>query len=350
MLAGSSFGLARTFLCVGLVAALIASTACSSTEVMPTCDDAKCAPGNQCLALDGEVKCRKVCSSNTDPATSCPYGYACVDTLTGAPPFCVEVQAKNPDGTKLEQRSGQWGQQCQPNLGLENPACDTDQGFYCYAQSPTDANAYCTRWDCTSDAECGPGFWCGTVNVTPNVATAKRSTIGEVQHVCLKRGYCSTCTSDLDCLPVDNRPQHCIQDANGASFCTPECEANANCPNEARCADAGVVDEEGNPKKVCYPRATVCVGDGSLCSPCRADSDCGEDGICIKGEYTTERACAKKAPSGACDSCPRTIDNPQRQIGCAKTSSDLLPAGYCVGLYKIGAQPSDIGCWTPDRR
>jgi hypothetical protein len=349
MVAGTFFGLARSFLCVGIVSTLVASTACSSTELVPSCDDAKCKPGNQCLPLNGEVKCRKVCSSNTDPATSCPYGYVCVDTLTGVPPFCVAVQANNPDGSPLEQRPGQWGEPCQPNLGLENPACDTDQGFYCYAQSPTDASAYCTRWDCTSDAECGPGFWCAKVNATPNIRTAKRLTIGEVQNVCLKRDFCSTCTSDLDCLPLDNRPQHCIQDASGAFFCTPECDANANCPNEARCADAGVVDAEGNPKKVCYPRATVCVGDGSLCSPCRADSDCGEDGICVKGEYTTERACAKKAADG-CESCPKRIESPQREIGCAKSSTNLLPAGYCVGLYKIGARPSDIGCWTPDRR
>lgn len=340
---GTVLGLVRSFICVGIVGAVgvVASAACSSTEVVG-CDESKCAAGNKCLALNGETKCRKTCSSNSEAAASCPYGYTCTDTLTGAPPFCVEVQAKNPDGKPIERKSGQWGQPCQPNLGVENPACDTAQGFFCHGNSPTDANAYCTRYDCTKDEECGPGFWCGKVNRTPNVATAKRATIGDVQSVCLKRSYCATCKVDLDCLPVDNRTQHCVPDKDGNSFCAPECETSANCQNEAFCGDVGIGP------KVCFPRAQACVGDGSLCSPCRVDTDCGADGICVKGEYTTEKACARK-PEGGCAACPKTIPTPARQIGCAKEASDSLPANYCVGLYKISGQPSDLGCWTPNR-
>lgn len=340
-----------------LFAAIVILAACNSTTTVtrppPACDDAKCAPGNQCLDLDGEIKCRKVCSSNSDPATSCPFGYTCIDTLTGAPPFCVKDQALRSDGTPLEKKpSGQWGASCQANLGLENPDCDTEQDFYCYGISPTDGDAYCTRYGCESDEECGAGFWCATVNTTPSVAREKRTKFGAVQRVCLRRSYCSPCVADVDCPDLAGRKQYCVSDKNGESFCAPTCEATSNCANEARCVDVGLES------KVCYPRAKVCVGDGELCSPCHSDADCGEDGVCVKGQYTTEKACAKKAPSGDCELCPEKTSAPAAGIACTREASDNLPEAYCVGVYEFGkpvqtpdgpVQPFDLGCWTPKR-
>jgi len=354
-LRGSFLSIARSALCVGVFASVaIISGACSSdpTPGAPTCDDAKCAAGNKCLVLNGENKCRKTCTSNDDPATSCPYGYTCRDTLTGAPPFCVQDKAVNADGKPLTQKAGQWGTKCQANLGIQNPGCDGDQGFFCYGNSPTDGDAYCTRYDCTSDEECGAGFWCGKINQTPNVQTAKRSTIGETQNVCLRRSYCSTCNVDLDCPPIAGTKQHCIPDANGANFCAPECQGSTNCPNEAKCVDAGVGAVGAN---VCYPRATVCVGDGSLCAPCRSDADCGADGVCVKGQYTTEHACAKKAPQScnkgkAAGGCPaKTGTNPAIDVRCLGGTFDEVPEDYCHGIYFIGSDGGDIGCWTPKR-
>ncbi|MCW5833146.1 MAG: hypothetical protein KIS78_12160 [Labilithrix sp.] len=342
-----SFGF--TVICGGLAVL----SACSSDPAPAAgCDSAKCAPGNTCLPFEGETKCRKTCSSNADPATSCPFGYTCTDTQTGDEPFCVQDTAIGFDGQPLQPKtSGQWGAKCQANLGMENPGCDTDQGFYCYGVSPTDGDAYCTRYDCQTDRDCGAGFWCGQANLTPNVGTAKRSTFGEVQNVCLRRTYCSTCKVDLDCPPILGKVQHCIDDASGARVCAPECDGNASCPNEARCADVGVG------AKVCYPRATVCVGDGSLCSPCRVDTDCGEDGVCVKGQYTTEKACAKKstkscgtssAPSQG--SCPQSLpDGSKAAVRCLGAVFDEVPEDYCHGIYMIGAEGGDIGCWTPKR-
>lgn len=346
----SSFAtfLSSTFaLIVGGVAVL---AACASDPApATTCDSAKCAPGNTCLTLDGELKCRKTCSSNADPATSCPFGYTCTDTETGQPPFCIQNTAVGADGQPLKKKpSGQWGSKCQADLGIENPGCDGEQGFYCYGESPTDADAYCTRYDCETDRDCGAGFWCAKVNRTPNAKTAKRKGFGDVQNVCLRRSYCSTCKVDLDCPPIRGKTQHCVQDADGASFCAPECDGSASCPLEARCADVGVG------AKVCYPRAQRCVGDGSLCSPCRADSDCAEGSVCTKGQYTTEKACTKKVAS--CAECPKTLESPARNIGCTREDGDELPKNHCVGLYELGKpagvgepQPYDIGCWTPNR-
>lgn len=153
-------------------------------------------------------------------------------------------------------------------------------------------------------------------------------------------------------LPAARRnPQRCIADTSGAPFCAPECATSNNCNKEAKCVDPGIGT------KVCYPRANVCVGDGSLCSPCRSDGDCGEDGICIKGQYTTERACAKKAP-GDCKAgeakvpqggCAADIPSPAVKVRCLGGVFDEIPRNYCHGIYLIGDQGGDIGCWTPNR-
>ena len=326
----------RGFLRVGLVAVVVVVVAVVAACGDDGCDSSKCAKGNQCLALAGDTQCRKTCSSNTDPSTSCPVGYTCTDTLSGAPPFCVaqKAQIKAKD-------SGQWGFGCLANLGADNPACDTAQSFYCYGESPTDANAYCTRYDCTADDECGPGFWCATINKQPNVLSAARAAVGATQQVCLRRAYCATCKADVDCPTTKGIAQHCIVDAAGASVCAPECDDTSNCPNEAQCANAGFA------KKICYPRAQSCVGDGTLCSPCRSDADC-KDGACVKGEFTTERSCATRADS--CSACPRTVANPERSVACSSKGSDSIPASYCTGVYALGGTAgSDIGCWTPDR-
>lgn len=324
--------------------------ACSSDDAavapVATCDDAKCNPGNQCLPLNGEIKCRKTCSSNTDPATSCPFGYTCTDTGTGAPPFCIQ----NKGSSVVQKPSGQWGAKCQANLGISNPGCDIDQGFYCYGISPTDGDAYCTRYECASDDECGAGFWCGQVNNAPNVGTSLRSAVGATQRVCLRRSYCAPCKVDLDCPTVEGTVQHCIPDASGAGVCMSECQQTANCPNEARCTTL-----EGMESKVCYPRATICVGDGSLCSPCRSDADCGTDGACVKGQYTTEKTCAKKSTSSCKKgttqgSCATKLSTPpSSEVRCLGGEISQVPEDYCHGIYVIGGSGGDVGCWTAKR-
>lgn len=341
----------RTLTCAGFAIAAAVLPACSSDPVSAapvTCDDAKCAPGNKCLPYGTEpLKCRKTCSSNSEAATSCPFGYTCTDTGEGVEPFCVKDRATF-DGKPLTKKdTGQWGAACQATLGVTNPGCDGDQGFFCYGISPTDGSAYCTRYDCEADEECGAGFWCATINKAPNVASTKRSAPGEVQKVCLRRAYCATCKVDLDCPPILGTPQHCMADEAGTTFCAPECAQSNNCPNEAKCVDAGF------DAKVCYPRSRLCVGDGSLCSPCRSDVDCGEDGMCVKGQYTTEKTCAKKSTTSceagtARGSCAETAASGVR-VACLGGRIDDVPADYCHGFYQIGSDSGDIGCYTPKR-
>jgi len=405
----SVFAFGASLTAAALLVALVALVpACSSTNTVTPggtgpqtkCDETQCLAGNKCLQGDGELKCRKPCSSNNDPATNCPSGaicvaasapsviaagcqkgadaatekycaaftalggtrltnYTCLEAApkgcvaasepgqwccngaadeTYAQPFCKRLVREIKAGPK------QWGAGCNATGGLEaNPDCDTAQGFFCYGTSPADGASYCTRYDCHSDSECAPSYYCGTINVAPNVTTPK-PTLHQTTTVCLRRDYCAPCVADLDCPTLNGLTQHCVPDGNGIGFCGPECTTNTNCNFEARCVDAGIG------VKTCYPRAGVCTGDGTLCSPCRNDADCGDDGLCVKGQYTTEHACAKKSAvtcSGTAKQCPPS-SAPKAKIGCETADAAEAPANYCVGLYGFGDN-SDIGCWTPAR-
>lgn len=371
------------------------NTNATTTTTPAACDETKCGTGNKCLAGSGETKCRRPCAANTD----CPTGATCVTATTpsdttgctkvmvtdAAANFCAPLALSGgaklspytcdatPKGCVAGPAEGQWccddlpaetyeqpfcvrnlnpynvgpkqfGVSCLATAGFDtNPDCDTAQGFYCYGKSPADGGSYCTRYGCTSDRECAPGMYCGTINVAPNVTTAK-PTRGKTTTACLKRDYCAPCNADFDC-PTS---QFCVLDANGAGICAKPCTATDNCPKDAKCVSAGLAS------KVCYPRAGVCAGDGSLCSPCRSDADCGEDGACVPGEYTTERSCAKKSAipcntgstPGTDFKCPAS-GKPGATIRCRGDIFEQVPQNYCHGLYAFG-ESADVGCWSPN--
>jgi hypothetical protein len=331
-----------------LVAAAAAVVACTTTTVTappagpPPCDPTQCAAKNECIPdAQGVSACRIPCAAHTD----CPFNTQC---LTSTPQsYCVRQT------TPIEQKpQGQWGYPCLPSGGLEaNPACSVDTGFGCYGAGTTDALAYCTQYDCTADLDCAGGFYCATINNAPNVKTDKRS-FGKTRTVCLKRTYCSPCASDFDCAPVDGKPGRCATDDTGAGYCTVACDTTANCRLDAACN--GVAND--GTTRVCRPRAGVCKGDGSLCSPCLADTDC-PNGFCIKGGYSPETFCSVKAaaacpaaPSGGGTivkgDCPAFTGNAGAQVGCQSAKDDeSIPVNQCVGLTEFDDN-FDIGCYT----
>lgn len=338
----SSF-LTRVVIALGIAGGLALVPACGDDD---ECDPSECLAGNQCLRYQGKVACRRPCSSNFDSATNCPFGATCVAAEPGVTPFCVPLTGRPLTQNK---EKGQWGAPCAAQKGIEADDCDVAQGFFCYGQSPTDGDAYCTRYECAADTDCGPGFWCATVNETPNVERAKRTTIGGTVRVCKRREFCEPCTVDLDCPAFKGTKQHCITDAAGFGMCTPECQNAGNCPSEANCADAGIG------VKICYPRATVCLGDGALCAPCRSDIDCGEDGICVKGQFTTERSCAKRSTSSCNEgqeqgSCAEKLASPNVIVRCLGGLINEVEPDFCHGVYLLGSEGGgDLGCWTPSR-
>ncbi len=339
----SPLAFALTFTTGALFAGLgVLGSGCSSTVADPgpagpaACDSTKCAPGNECIAVGGETKCRKTCSSNADPAKACPFGFACT-ALTPQEAECKGPQCICTElAVKLEKKDkGQWGAACNPADGIAaNKACDAAQKFQCYAQNPVDGAAYCTR-ACEKDAECGAGFFCGSVNDSPSAEADKRTGTGTIK-ICQKRAYGSPCESTVDC----GAGLRCFSDDKNQKFCTNTCADDNNCAVDAFCGDG-----------LCYPNARVVVGDGTLCSPCRSDLDCAAGkGVCGSNAYTTERFCTVPSPS----SCKTQGDCPKVPVGvsgggCTTQAFDDIPAGHCVGLFKLGSSNLP-GCWTRTRK
>lgn len=329
----------------------LAASACGSTTVVkanPGCDDAKCAAGNKCLDGADGVKCRKTCTSNETPDGSCPYGYTCAKYPDVAETYCQKQTAE------LTKKDGQWGTPCNPSEGYDrNPKCDTDQSFACFARSPTDATAYCTRFSCTADIDCGPGFYCGDFNAQPNAVRPDR-TVGSTLKACIRRTYCAPCELDLDCPTLAGKAQFCVTGQDGKGYCTSECAANQECLSDAQCL-TGVQDRSGKTHSACTPRAGSCTGDGTICSPCRSDADCGQDGACVGTEYSTERFCAKRAPNNDCAQCVKDLPRPAVKVGCYTADPVRgnfvgdVPTGYCFGIYNFDSQTRLPGCWTPSR-
>lgn len=363
------------------------SAGCSSSPKAsgPTCDSSKCAAGNQCID-DGSTNpdgtpvgptCHLVCTQQTD----CPKDYYCNDgVVTNGQPanWCVANTYAIPAAT-----DGLWGTPCLPSDGEgNNKACDTDEGFACYGISPTDANAFCTQFDCTADSDCPGGWWCETVDVKPNVLKADRS-FNSTRTVCRPRQYCAPCQEDHDCpVAANGSAQRCVPDGSGGMLCSSECSGDANCALDASCATAYPVctpaagtacksdddcppangtfqhcvggsctPECGGPSdcasgqdcgaiKACIPRAATCLGDGSFCSPCRSDADCAAGGgVCVYADYSTERYCSVPMKSGT--TCPPDTSGQGATLNAPpKGSCPSAPSGSPASQAHYGA----LGC------
>jgi hypothetical protein len=314
--------------------------------------------------------------------------------------------------------TGPWGNPCwavdsaaAPDSGIPrvpemgNKACGTAPAFGCYGTGTTDANAFCTKFGCGTDADCTQGWWCATVNQSPNVETDKFA-LGVTRTVCVPRTYCAPCASDRDCAPAhttDVARAHCLPDSQGTNFCAPICATQSNCPLDAACipqwsmctpgagkacsndddcplaggryqhCDSGHCTSECGSDaecaagqtcqlvRTCMPRAGACVGDGSFCSPCRSDADCGA-GYCIDASpYSTERFCTTQSTALACDpqlvnppGCPR----PSRGVNwkstrCFESRRPPNAEFQCYGVVTlgvVGGMAQEVpGCWTLNR-
>ena len=346
-----------------LAVALVLSSGCSSKTT--GCDNSQCATGNECIDNGKDVSCRLVCAINPDGTggqSTCPFNYHCVDAKR---PYCVADQT-----AYVKSGKGLWGASCSPKDGIQsNPACDSDQNFWCYAQTPVDGAAFCTQYGCGSDADCKGGWYCGTINTAPNAQQASRA-VGATTTVCLPRAYCAPCATDIDCVPSGGAREHCVTDTGGTKFCAPECNGDSQCNQEAACvdnADAGT--------KVCTPNAGVCVGDGSFCSPCRSDGDCTGGGACVSSSYSTEHFCTTPSTTpctyvdSATSGCALKATCPKNGIAGGKTSCTFLgkqnscsdpnvngspnawpniPNNFCFGEVKLDTAYVP-GCWTKPR-
>ncbi len=334
----AAFGLA---LLAFVAAAAVMCGACSSGA--SPCDSSQCAEGNRCLSVAGAAtQCERPCATHTD----CPYNYHCDPNASGTSPYCVINTTTFPDTPTT-----QFGASCSPTGGFQNnPDCDGTLGFWCNAKSPLDANAYCTLFGCKVDTDCGGGYYCGRENQLPNAASGALQD-GQTYAVCLPRGYCAPCSTDIDWAPTNGAPQHCIAGTDGARFCAPECNDASQCALDATCAPQ-------TNYRACAPRAGVCKGDGTLCAPCRSDADC-TGGYCVPAYNSPEHFCTTKSGI-ACsysstlqiiDQCPSsTAATPV--VGCSVTSVEPnMPPDQCIGQVRDGVDDTGAptyveGCWT----
>ncbi len=365
----------------------------------PPCVDSKCFSGNKCLPdTMGNVSCQLPCNlqygQTPQPgqtASACPFNYTCTDFPAGTPSGSADRAYCTPNKNQFKSAPGQFGASCNPTGGImNNPDCDFADNFWCYARTPTDAEAYCTQMFFSStsnpnppyctDADCPGGWWCATTNLGPNAQSNTRTT-GATYSYCAPRTYCSTCQSDVDCMSTTGVAEHCILDRQGGNYCAPECAEDANCNNEAQCITLDQTKRcpktGGTMPCICAANARECVGDGKLCSPCLSDYDCKPGGgLCLTGgvgwQTTTEHFCG--VPSGSTTpkctivgesdggqalsaDCPTTDEAPNSRndppITCLVQPDLYDPVNQCVGLVVFGSTTAGptlvLGCWTPNR-
>ncbi len=208
--------------------------------------------------------CLKTCSTNEQ----CPIEQLCTPNPNapdaGPKGYCV---AKSQDWGK-----GRYGSIC-PTGSAE---CDTAAGFDCVGTAGT-ADAYCSKKDaCTKDSECPLGFWCGDVR---RMKDANNVDFDNPAKACLRRTFCAPCETDLDCFHETNAI--CAPSKAGEKFCSLPCD-----PASKSCIFGTSCDDLGDGRFACRPEAGgVCHAEKPQgCSPCRIDSDCGKNAVCIRGK------------------------------------------------------------------
>lgn len=355
---------------------------CATAEVCGTepdgdaacaaCDPLQCLPGNACITgwrrYDDAVQaststqtteCRLPCGSQSD----CPFDYHCM-----AGGYCVNDRTAYAPTNAGEAAAGlPWGAPCSPQHAADatdpdapltnNADCDVAQGFWCYATSPTSGNGYCTQYDCTDDGDCPGGFWCATIDDSPDARSATRDDWGTTTTLCMPRayglepgGYCAPCASNLDCPRNAGVRQHCVS-ADGAGgdekTCATECAGDSECPLDDMCAAS-----DDAPTNVCLPRAATCIGDGTFCSPCHSDADCTGGGYCIPADFSTEHFCTTATPTctytnnvfdDVCPVLPARVKatSTTESVACSYSTETPFPKKQCYGFDGFGA-----ACYT----
>lgn len=319
--------------------------------------DAECDQAHGFDCVDGE--CSYACESHSD---CIGIGHCESHTIDGqhkgycvrdaAPPVPGELYTACPNGTECSD----------PDL--------------CLGAGVGDLDAYCSI-DCQRDADCSPGYYCGSLTRAPcNDACDGKlrgssdpacipdaqigddkpyhcSDLGVVRSVCRQREFCSPCERDADCLAIPN--QICARDESGEKICTRLCDPDArSCPwgNAAQCghfdADVG--------QATCSHRFGSCHGKGEVCEPCRTNDDC-PGGACASSQFTGERwcvnfsthcACASVGESGTCTGggCPESPSGLSIQCVGDKSSSlfDICYAANSATSTQLGTSPQ-TGCW-----
>jgi hypothetical protein len=331
----------------------------------------KCSTNANCDTAKGEFcvsgTCRLACSSHFD----CQGFGQCLngtDSDGTAGHYCDLSQPEKP---------GQFYTHCPDDTDAE---CDSANDFFCVGAGADDLDAYCTT-DCSTDDTCAPGFACTPLVRTPcddicgltgnakdpmcvpatQIGTGQPfqcAAHGVARNVCRPREFCSSCTSDADCLATAN--QICAADQSGAKICTEACDpVNPSCP-WGSAATCGMWDPALG-IATCAHRFGKCVGTGKSCEPCETDADCGPTGACNVSSFTGEHWCVDFSVSCTCNGMA-DANGLCTGGGCPMSPSGLemlcdddpmttgSPTGICVGANTQAGLLASLsspqtGCW-----
>lgn len=337
------------------------------------CSPGQCAAGNTCVGN----RCALTCDAHAD----CYPGSACSDAVeddTGAAIKACTPSPKSPilgascyfgnecdattvcpDGTACG-ASLCGGQACTDGLCPDGTACapQTCDATACRAprclggvdgQSPS-GSAYCTQNDCTADADCGAGMYCGKTRAfneicgregelelgdpslpcldpadfTTEGKTYQEGPVSLLRNTCLVRRQCAPCASDLDCSAAAG--QLCAS-VGGESRCASTCLTDADCERDAAC-----LEDPAHPGAlVCTPRYGSCVGDaGEFCAPCVNDLDCGgpETSFICYPAAGSQRGCFDYSFPDTCETDADCPENPGGTLhGECFDDGEGIPAG-----------------------
>jgi hypothetical protein len=297
-----------------------------------------CPNGNECYgdSFCFEGMCTTTCQSNAD----CWEGTECRPLGTAAVMTCVTVRYRTGpvmvgtscgvdptacDGVDPE---------CDPKHGCDQTCSSDDEcspayrcssefntclrQLFCYARQTDDVDAVCTQ-ECTDDRDCPPKLYCETVasDTDPN------------RKICLRRQFCAPCARDEECDLVGGV---CGTDNLGFGFCTAPCTpaVDSSDPNYYTCVQPfSECKDNGDGRTLCHHRYGACVGDGSLCSPCRSRADCdwASGAVCYRSSWGQERFCTT-----VCDTtCPAGYACFEFNNNCTSDLRCRAPGGKCQG-------------------
>lgn len=180
---------------------------------------------------------------------------------------------------------------------------------------------------CDSQWECAAGLYC-------KAADGGRLSCGGVCARPLADGEPCTrserCAESSHCLPVADAGLRCVPPPQVGELCPDgECSSGNYCAPQAVGADAGFVDDAGQPAYRCVPRGTA----GAPCD--LASRTCADGLLCLAGG-TTGPHCAVPPEGQLGDSCGGDLGI--ECGGCLYCAGEIpdLQTGVCLSTSKVG--------------
>jgi hypothetical protein len=304
----------------------------------------ECAPQQRDSATglnDGDTVL--VCSNIAKPlriGLGCPFGNEC----EAADDYSC------PDGTRC-------------TAGADSDACSAAEckPLLCLGTGEGDAEAYCTTVDCTDDAQCGPGMYCGIVrsstqicgtmkgedtpcldpaNFKDNASTFQEGPLSLLRNVCLKREPCAPCKSAVDCSLMDSAA--CVN-LDGANVCAKTCGGDDDCPNDFACTGG-----------FCTPGSGTCTPpkENNFCYSCLNDLQCGDatNSVACETLSGNQKACFDFSFPDECTTDGECPEAPSGRNGeCLDEPEGLAPGDdvYHHCYFPFFTTSSSFQCW-PD--